>query len=285
MRLYESRLTRPDGVNITYAYTRATHFTKTLVLSLPLSLPYSCVEEWMDELHRNGFNLLVFLSRPESSSGGYDPRTIFVEDHALDLLEVVRKEGLKNCTVIGWSTGGQIALQAALMDDRNSIGHVIVLATSLVSVAITNGIKLASKSAGMKALADAIWDNEGACEKLFPLVYEAHLNFLEDKEKDMIKPADALFRRFKADLSYFKNYFLLMHNLMGDQTLENNIHNIRHQVSVLLAEYDEFLSPEHAMLLFSSLECENSITVLPTNHTGLISNKDCIKHMLSLVRA
>lgn len=58
---------------------------------------------------------------------GYD-----LDQLAHDLLTVLEVLGLKNCTLVGWSFGGQVAFRAASLDQTGRIAHLALVGSNAV---------------------------------------------------------------------------------------------------------------------------------------------------------
>src|SRR5690606_10568736 len=84
---------------------------------------------WLPFLRRfgAGHRVVAFDYRGLYRSGAPPrPHAVTIEDHAADLLAVLRWTGEEPALVIGWSMGVQVAVEAALLEPDRVAGLVLV---------------------------------------------------------------------------------------------------------------------------------------------------------------
>ncbi len=275
----QKSLVAKDGVSINYLYSDNADFSQTVVLCPPVGLDETPMDAIASSVYASGRNVLVFFGRPHSTGAEYDYRKFGLQEQADDLLLILDQIGCMNAAVVGWSTGGFFALKAAMSDQRGRLGELVILGMSSPYLMAKANLTMTEGHQSLYSITGAVWDNEKAAGPLLRLLLDAAASI---ESLDEIDAAAIIMKRCEEDLGFFRQYAVLQYQILREETMFNNLGQLKNRVHVIAMEGDDMCGMDDTQSFYAALGENKKLDVFKGNHMDLIRSPEVVEHITLL---
>jgi pimeloyl-ACP methyl ester carboxylesterase len=275
----QKTLVAKDGVTISYLYSDNPAFSQTVVLCPPVGLDETPMDAIAKSVYASGRNVLAFFGRPHSTGADYDYRKFGLQEQADDLLLILDHIGCEKSAMVGWSTGGFFALKAAMSDQHQRLGELVILGMSSPYLMAKADLTMTESHQSLYSITGAVWDNEKAAGPLLRLLLDA----AESVESlDEIDAAKIIMKRCEEDLDFFRKYAVLQYQILREEAMFDNLDLLKNRVHVIAMEGDDMCGMDDTQSFYAALGENKKMNVFKGNHMDLIRSPEVVQHITLL---